>query len=143
MSLLERIRSENLEARKAGDRLKSSLLTTLISEAQAVGKNAKPPRETTDEEVVSLIKKFIKNSEFVSQKALEGIALNKMDVIQSASNEIKILEEFLPKQLTGEETKIIVEGLKAQGVAMKDIMIHFKENYAGRYDGGTVALYAR
>ena len=56
--LLAEIKAKQINARKA--RLSTAtLLTTLIGEAEMVGKNQ--GREVTDSEVLAMIKKFIKN----------------------------------------------------------------------------------
>ena len=59
MTLIERIKEDNLAARKNRDQVRATLLTTLFSEAVSVGKNA-GNRETTDAETLAVIKKFIK-----------------------------------------------------------------------------------
>ena len=59
MSLIIEIKSAQLAARKARDSFTASSLTTLIGEAEMVGKNA--GREVTDAEVVAVLKKFVKN----------------------------------------------------------------------------------
>lgn len=144
MSILEQIRADSVSARKSGDKLKSGLLVTLLSEAQSVGKNAN--RETTDEETIAVIKKFIKNAEETSRNALASVQTNKMDAVQKSADEVKILSSYLPKQLTEDEIKIIISGLKAGEImepSMKNIMAYFKEMYAGRYDGAMVAKYAK
>lgn len=141
MSILEQIRADSVSARKSGDKLKSGLLVTLLSEAQTVGKNA--GRETTDEETIAVIKKFIKNSNQVAEAARDNITAE-----TNAYKEIEILDSYLPKQLTEDEIKVIINGLKnptdqIMGADMKSIMGYFKHMYPGRYDGATVAKYAK
>lgn len=139
MSILEQIRADSVSARKSGDKLKSGLLVTLLSEAQSVGKNAN--RETTDEETIAVIKKFIKNCNQTAELARDNIMAE-----VNAYKEIEILDSYLPKQLTEDEIKIIISGLKAGEImepSMKNIMAYFKEMYAGRYDGAMVAKYAK
>lgn len=141
MSILEQIRADSVSARKSNDKLKSGLLVTLLSEAQTVGKNA--GRETTDEETIAVIKKFIKNSNQVAEAARDNITAE-----ANAYKEIEILDSYLPKQLTEDEIKVIINGLKnptdqIMGADMKSIMGYFKHMYPGRYDGATVAKYAK
>lgn len=59
MTLIQQIKDKQIAARKSGDSL-ASLYTTLLGEASIIGKNA-GNRETTDVEVVAVVKKFIKN----------------------------------------------------------------------------------
>ena len=62
MSLLAQLKKDSLLARKAADRVRGTLLSTLIGEAEMVGKNA-GNRESTDEEVQQTIRKFLKNNQ--------------------------------------------------------------------------------
>ena len=65
MSLLAQLKKDSLLARKAADGVRATLLSTLIAEAEMVGKNA-GNRESTDDEVQQTIRKFLK---------AEGVAL--------------------------------------------------------------------
>ncbi len=80
MSLLETLKKDSLAARKAADTVRATLLTTLIAEAQMVGKNA-GNRESTDEEVLQTVRKFLKNNQ-------EALA-----VIQDESRRAVLAEE--------------------------------------------------
>lgn len=72
-------------------------------------------------------------------------------LIESANeDEIKVLQNLLPQQLTEEETKSIIDkiitendlggnGMSGMGVVMKV----FNENYAGRFDNKIVTTYTR
>ena len=105
MTLLTDIKDKQLTARKAKDEVASSLLTTLYSEAAMVGKNAVPPHDSTDAEVIATIKKFLKNTiEFlnVAGDRREG------DVVDNLWEERTLLEEFLPKQLSDAELSNIM-----------------------------------
>ena len=62
MSLLTQLKKDSMLARKAVDRVRATLLSTLIGEAEMVGKNA-GNRESTDEEVQQMIRKFLKNNQ--------------------------------------------------------------------------------
>lgn len=142
MSLIKTIQKDYLAARYAKDTLKSNLLSTLLGEAQAIGKDA-GNRDATDAETVAVIKKFIKNAEITSQAALASIQTNKMASIQNAANEIKILTTYLPQQLSEEDVKLIIARRANEGDNMGQVMNHFKENYAGQYDGKMVSTYAK
>lgn len=142
MSILEQIRADSVSARKSNDKLKSGLLVTLLSEAQTVGKNA--GRETTDEETIAVIKKFIKNSNQVAEAARDNITAE-----TNAYKEIEILESYLPKQLTEDEIIEIIKNIKTDANTMETkftiglAQTYFKLHYAGRYDGALVAKYAK
>jgi len=62
MSLLAQLKKDSMLARKAADSVRATLLSTLIGEAEMVGKNA-GNRESTDDEVQQTIRKFLKNNQ--------------------------------------------------------------------------------
>lgn len=131
MSLMEQIKTQQIAARKAGDP-KASLLTTLLGEAAMVGKNA--GRETTDAEVVAVVKKFIKN---VDETIAALQARNQL--FADFAVEREVLEQFLPMQLS---EAALIEVAKCQE-NMPAFMKHLKENFAGKYDGKLAATVAK
>jgi uncharacterized protein YqeY len=137
MSLLDKIREDQLLARKTGAGAKALLLTTLIGEAAMIGKN-NGNRPTTDEETIKVINKFIKNNaEFLSKITDEKkkLALNL---------EQEILNGYLPKQLTTEEMREHITSLKLTqpNLNLGSIMSFFKKNFAGLYDGRVLSTLA-
>lgn len=132
MSLINEIKTRQIAARKASDSKQASLLTTLLGEAAMVGKNA--GRETTDAEVVAVVKKFIKNVD-ETIAALE--ARNQLSADYHVEREI--LEQFLPQQLSETALRAVAEGQ----TDMPSFMKHLKENFAGQYDGKLAAAVAK
>ena len=61
MTLLAKLKADSLQARKDGNKVAANLLVTLVSEATMVGKNA-GNRDSTDEEVQRVVKKFLDNT---------------------------------------------------------------------------------
>jgi uncharacterized protein len=136
VTLLEQIKADQLQARKDRLTLKATLLTTLIGEAVMKGKND-GNRESTDDEVVEVVKKFIKNINDTIKFLTEGGATETDERLITVKNERQILEAYLPQQLTEDQ---IVGFLKASGLQTAGInkgicMKYLKENFAGRYDG--------
>ncbi|MBS0185547.1 MAG: GatB/YqeY domain-containing protein [Proteobacteria bacterium] len=69
---------------------------------------------------------------------------NRPDLVTKEIQEIEVIQEFLPKPLTEEETEIILsqvlESLNAHSVKdMGRIMAELRENYVGRMDFTKVA----
>jgi uncharacterized protein YqeY len=143
--LLEQLERDLLIARKQGDdRLKIDLLRLVYSDAKMVGKN-NGNRESTDEEVMAVLKKF-------KVSAQENIKLLKDEVrISVSKEEIKIIDSYLPKQLSEEELEqIIREWYFGESVisevlnevadispkSIGKIMKFLKEQYSGQFDGG-------
>lgn len=135
MSLVEKIKKDSLEARKAKDGLRATLLTTLYSEVVNVGKN-NGNRDTTDAEAVAVVKKFMKGVD----ETLAALKATTDPRHETALAEKLVLETYLPKQLSEAELKVAIADLidalpeknpKQMGVLMKQM----KERYEGQYDG--------
>ena len=135
MTLLEKIKQDNIAARKAKDTVKSALLTTLVSEISNIGKND-GNRETTEPESIAVVKKFIKGVD----ETLKALEFSSNTRVLVAIEEKKILESYLPTQLSEIELTAVVDQIistladrspKQMGVVMKRL----KEMHDGRYDG--------
>lgn len=132
MSLMEDIKAKQLAARKAGAP-EASLYTTLLGEAGAIGKNA-GNRETTDQEVVAVVKKFIKNLD----ETITALTSRNQDA-GAFLNERGVLEQFLPVQMTEQA----IQNVAKQCSSMPEFMKFLKENYAGQYDGKLASTVAK
>lgn len=136
MSLIEKVKADQVAARIAKESLKAVLLTTLLGEAQAVGKKA--CRDTTDDEVVAVVKKFIKGIndtlEFLKD---QNAAATAVCVAEKA-----ILEVYLPSQMTESQIYDVVFNCKLNeppNTYKGQLMAHMKKNFAGQYDGKMAA----
>lgn len=136
MDILEKIKRDQLASRIGRNSIKTALLTTVLSEAAAIGKND-GSRHTTDSEVVAYLKKTIKN--LVDFHNLTPDAMHKAKLMI----EINTLNEYLPQQMSEIQIEDIVSNLKTKGAGVPEIMKHFKEHHAGLYDGAFVSKLAR
>lgn len=145
MSIIKNIKDAQLAARKGGNKLKATLLTTLIGEAEIVGKNA-GNRETTDSEVIAVLKKFEKGM-------IETIGYLKCDreshtpsiAIDVLNDELQIIREFMPVKLTDlqiqndintvMQEQNLAKEQKSLGVVVKAL----KEKYGDQFDGQQVS----
>lgn len=129
MSLIAKIKSDLLELRKASekDKLAISEINTLFSDAQRIGfDNGK--RETTDEEVLSVIRKTLKGID----ECLKYVPNDETYLRKKA-----IVEQYLPKQMTREElhTAVHVFSTGYGNLSKADIMKYLKSAFTGKYDG--------
>lgn len=135
--ILDKIRADQLSARKEKNTAATSLLTTLLSEVSIVGKNYN--RDTTDDEALAVIRKFIKNN----NEFMENIrSKNNESEEKKLLAELEILTSYLPKQLTDIEITCIVSKALDLGTVKNDmgsVMKFMKENYNGMYDGKKLA----
>ena len=128
--LMDAIRKEMFEAKKVKDTVKANLLSTLYSEIFTISKSGK---ELTGEDEIKIIRKFLKNIDETL-----GFEITE-DVKSKLLTEKAILEAYLPKQMSIDEIEKIISLMIAEGKTIKDIMPHFKQNFAGLYDGKTVS----
>lgn len=131
--ILEKIKKQQLQARKEKSPIVGAL-TALMSEAAIVGKN-NGNRETTDEEAVKVIKKFIKgiNETIDLIKDPEKLKLLKM--------ELEIYNSFLPQIMNELETRAAVEKIinalpEKSPKAMGQVMGTISKEYGTLIDRG-------
>lgn len=132
--LIETLRRDQLTARKNKEADTASLLTTLISEAAMVGKNA-DNRESTDDEVLATIRKFVKNATETRTALMVGAG--SPDAIAKVDAEIAVLTGYLPQQLDQKQLTRLIEDFveRTPGAQMKDVMGFLSREHKGLYDG--------
>lgn len=138
MSILEKIKQDSLDARKAKTAI-ASFLVTLYAEAARVGKD-KRNGDSTDEEVISVLKKFKAGAETMIQAALQQNGPNAQILIDQATVEIKIVGRYLPTLLTESDlheiiSKYFVEIEEVSAKSLGVVMARLKSEYPGLYDG--------
>ena len=139
MPLKETIETEYKNALKAKDKSKIStyrLILSGIKDLDISNRSNPDKKETDDEGIKKLLKKMIK------QRA-ESIDIykknNREDLLKIEENEHKILSNYLPKQLSEEETKKICSEVaqKIGASSIKDmgkVMGELKKNYSDTLD---------
>lgn len=140
MSLLDMIRADALAARKAKAPT-SGVLVTLIGEIDTKTKTFSPARAMSDDEVVAIVKKFLK-SNAEARANLASVSGSEAKVAQLVL-EADALEIYLPSQLGEDELRALISGLAEEGKAMGEIMGALKADHAGRYDGKLASGLAR
>jgi len=124
MAFIERINEEIKEAMRSRNQIRLDTLRMLKSKILTVDARGNIP----DSDAVKLFKSYLGNL----QEALEqALAVNRPETAEKLKKEIEIVLEFLPKGLSLEETKKIVEQAiidsgattkKGLGLVMKSIM---------------------
>ena len=144
MSLRKKIDDMLNEALKAKDKNTYPTLRLIVSaikDAEIAGRS-KGQKEIKDSDIISLLKKMIKQrneSCEVYKKA------GRNELLESEKKEIDVINKFLPKQLSDEETKqICQEVIKTTGASsMKDmgkIMGALKSKHAESLDFSKVSV---
>lgn len=131
--LIDTLRSKRTQAMRDKDKATRTLLTVLLGILENKAKT--DGTEITDSMIMQACKKLKRTNDDVIKIVGPGEAADFLH------HDNEILEEFLPKQLTEEEIRDLMEvlSIKNIGQAMK----FFKENYDGRVDNKLVAQIAR
>ena len=139
MDLKNKINLDYNEALKAKDKSKIStyrLILSAIKDLDIANRSGPNKKDTDDEDIKKLLKKMIK------QRA-ESIDIykknNREDLLKIEENEHKILSDYLPKQLSEEETKRICSEVaqKLGANSIKDmgkVMGELKKSYSDTLD---------
>lgn len=135
--LFERMQKESLEARKARDQVKSSVLTTAISQIKALAIDD-GHRAVNDADVMKIVKQFLKGVEENLALAAQG----KMDASRAEQFKLEkdILLSYLPQQMSADDIKAAVKksGATNIGEAMKYLKANFDDQYDGKLASGVI-----
>jgi uncharacterized protein YqeY len=138
MTILDQIRKDALTARKE-KRREASLLTTLIGEIETRTKALKEPRPLTDEEVVGIVRKFLKGAE----ETLAAVETRRPEEADRLRADIRTLEAYLPTQLSEDELRAYAAARVRAGDGMGQVMAALKADFPGRYDGKLASAVVR
>lgn len=113
MSIIEKINNDIKEAMRAKDQIRLNTLRMLKSKILAVDARANLP----DTEVIKLFKTYFGSL----QEALDQAkSVNRPDIAEPLQSELLIIQEFLPKALSSEETKkIVIQAIEESGAKTK------------------------
>ena len=136
MSLLTRIRQDSLEARKTRSAA-SGVLVTLIGEIDTRSKTLNPPRELAADEVLALVRKFIKNIDETLGviNPDPGAGTERQAAIRKLHAERAALEIYLPQQMDEAAIRAFAAEHVRKGTTLGDLMAALKAAHAGSYDG--------
>ena len=94
----------------------------------------------TEADILAVLGKMVKQRQESVRMYLEG---GRQDLAQKERNEIAVIEEFLPAQLTADQTEAAIAAAIAEAgaVSVKDmgrVMAVLKGKYTGQMDFGSV-----
>ena len=139
MSLREKIDSEYKNALKSKDKNKISTYRLILSglkDLDIQNRSGPNKKDTDDDDIKKLLRKMIK-------QRTESIEIykknNRQDLLQIEENEVKIMSEYLPKQLSEDDTKKLCEEVinKINASSLKDmgkVMGELKKNHSDSVD---------
>ena len=129
------------EAIKAKDEVRVStlrLIQAAIKDRDIAARSGDRQEGVSDDEILQILAKMIKQRRESGQTYEEA---GRLELAEREYEEIKVIEEFLPRQLSEDEIKSacveIVEEVGASGLKdMGKCMGTLKERYAGQMDFG-------
>ena len=139
MSLREKIESDYKNALKSKDKNKIStyrLILSGIKDLDINNRSGPNKKETNDEDIKKLLKKMIKQR---SESIEVYKKNNRGDLLEIEENEVNVLSEYLPKQMSEEETisickKIIAKTGASSIKEMGKVMGELKQNHSDTID---------
>ena len=145
MALEQKIQQDIMAAMKAHDNVRTNAVRAIKS-AILLAKTAEGgKKELEDADIVKLIQKLIKQRK---EAAEQYVAAGRQELADNELAEAKVLEEYVPKQLTPEEIEARVREIIAQtGAAspadMGKVMGVASKQLAGLADGRTLSTIVR
>ena len=143
MSLQNKIETKLNEALKNNDKKTYSTLRLVVASIKdtLISKKLKDKQTLSDNDLVSLLKKMVKQRNDSCEAYRKG---GRNELVENEMSEIKIINEFLPKQLGEEETKkICLDAIKKVGAnSIKDmgkVMGSLKKEYSDVLDFSKVS----
>ena len=138
MNLLEKIETDLKNAMKASDSIRAGTLKMLKSDMAY--EKAKTGKELTDEQMLEVVSRSAKRRRESIKEFQKG---NRQDLVDSETNELAIVEEYLPQQMSEDEIeRHIASKLATIGAVMpKDmgrIMGEIMKELKGKADGSVV-----
>ena len=148
MSLREKINEQFNAALKSKNKTLIStlrLVLAAIKERDIANRTGKKQEVIKDEEIVKVLKKMKKQRQDSAELYKKG---ERQELLRAEEEEIKIIDSFLPKQLSKEETaKICKETIQSLGASsikdMGKIMGVLKQKYSASIDFSKVNIIVK
>ncbi len=143
MDMRERVNSALKQAMKdkAADRLTTlRLINAAIKDQEIALRSADGDVQVGDAEILAILGKMTKQRKESASAYEEG---GRLDLAERERSEIEVIEEFLPRQMDGDEVDAAIDkaidDLGASSIRdMGKIMGALKEQYTGQMDFGAV-----
>jgi uncharacterized protein YqeY len=144
MGLRDQLSSAMRDAMKAKDAKRLSTVRLMLAAIQSQG-IATRNENLSDAEIVDVLARMIKQREDSATQYDQG---GRPELAAAERDEIVVIREFMPRQLSPDETRAAVaEAIAASGAtAMKDmgkVMAALKERYAGSMDFGKASALVK
>jgi hypothetical protein len=143
MSLKDRLTEDMQAAMKSGDKARLSVLRMALAGVKQREVDTRRPLD--DAGVLTVIERMIKQSRESASQYRDG---GRRDLVDKEEGEIKVLQTYLPKQLSEAELDTFLAECidEAKATSVKDlgkVMGVIKARAAGRVDMGAVSARVR
>ena len=143
MSFIESIKTDMYSAMKFGDKEKAGTLRTLLSKLKDRQINTR--QELTDNDCINVIKTLVKQRKEAA-KMYEDAKRPKL--AEKEKIELAILETYLPKMMTEQETRTLIENVinetGAEGISdIGKVMPIVMQRGEGKVDGKNANIILR
>ena len=143
MSFIESIKTDMYSAMKSGDKEKVVTLRTLLSKLK--DRQINTGRELTDNDCINVIKTLVKQRKEAA-KMYEDAKRPKL--AEKEKIELAILETYLPKMMTEQETRTLIENVinetGAEGISdIGKVMPIVMQRGEGKVDGKNANIILR
>jgi uncharacterized protein YqeY len=143
MSLRERLQAALKEAMKAKEAERLStlrLINAAIKDREIAGRGEGGETEVGDPEILAIMGKMVKQRQESVRAYEEG---GRLELAEKERAEIRVIEEFLPRQLAAEEVEAAIGAAIAEAGAtsirdMGRVMAVLKARHTGQMDFGAV-----
>ena len=148
MGLRERLTEAMKDAMRAKEAKRLStvrLMLAAVKDRDIAGRTEASREGVSDEEILQVLTKMIKQRE---ESALTYDNGNRPELAAAEREEIGIIRDFMPRQLSAEETRSAVAEAIAQTAAasikdMGKVMAALKERFAGQMDFGKAGVIVK
>ncbi len=128
--LYDEIKKANIQAMKAQDSVARSFYSVVLNKIMLENiKKREKGEEVNDSDIANILQKTIKELEEEKENYRK---VNNLKEVENIEKQIELAKKYLPKQLTKEEIKDIINSLEDKSIPF--VMKHFKTNYNGKCD---------
>ena len=126
---------------KAASRLSTlRLINAAIKDRDIALRGTGEETEVSDDDILGILGKMVKQRQESARAYEEG---GRLELAEKELGEVKVIEEFLPRQLTGDEVAAAIDAAIAEvgATSIRDmgrVMGVLKGKYTGQMDFGTV-----
>ena len=136
MSYTEQVKEDMYAAMKAGDKIKTNILRTLLSSLKK--KQIEKQENISEDEYFAVVKRIVKQ---LQESANAYQKAGRLDLARKETLELDVIKKYLPEILSEEETldlvkKVITEISASDFSEMGKVMSLIMQKSNGKVDGG-------